>query len=448
MVLDRFNIGIIIQVLLIALVGILLTTVLAKDFMRMTSAGLLLLWIGQILFLIFYLNRIHRDVNRFMEGLRNQDTMQFFHSKRTGRYFRKLYDSFNEITRSFKLVRIEKEVENQFFRDTINQSASGIMASDANGNIILVNRAALDLLGMEHIANLDDLLTIHPGLAGIWSKDKAQDHQVKIVRTGKPVHLAIKTSGIKLQETKATIFSLLDITKEVDRSELEAWQKLIRVLNHEITNSVVPIHVLASSLNEMFEERKEQDPDEKMNNQLADRTILGLKTIVKRSKGLSDFIDTFRNFTSSEKPDFTSIRVSRLFDHVLSLMTGELEKHGVRTDTGTSPEDLEIQADEKLIEQTLINLIKNSIYAIKDTETPMIRLQGYKSENKVSIEVIDNGKGIPEEIRDQIFTPFYTTRKDGSGIGLSLARQVMQMHNGSIHVSTTDNGLTTFTLDF
>ena len=448
MVLDRFNIGIFIQILLIALVGMLLTTALSKDFMQMTTAGLLLIWTGQILFLNFYVNRIHRDVFRFMEALRNQDATQFFHYKRTGKYFRKLYALFNEITGNFRLVRIEKEMENQFFRETIRQSASGIMASDDQGNIILVNRTALDLLGMERIANLNDLITVHPGLAGILSNDKAKDHRVKIFTKGKMVHVAVKSSGIKLRETEANIYSFLDITREMDRSELEAWQKLIRVLNHEITNSVVPIHVLASSLYEMYEERQEQDRGEDTESQLMDRTILGLKTIVKRSKGLAEFIDTFRNFTSIEEPDIKSIRISELFDHVLSLMAGELEKNGVKTSTDISPVNLEIPADEKLIEQTLINLLKNSIQAKTEKDTPLIMLKGYKSDEKVYIEVTDNGKGIPAEIIDDVFTPFYTTRKDGSGIGLSLARQVMQMHNGSIRVSSEENRYTTFTLDF
>ncbi len=448
MVLDRFNISIFIQVMFIAIVGMLLTTAMTMDFMQMTAAGLLVLWIGQILFLNFFMSRIQRDVIRFMEALRNQDTTQFFHYKRTGKYFQNLYALFNEITGNFRLIRIEKEMENQFFRETIKQSASGIMAADDSGNILLINRTALDLLGMDRVSNLNDLLSHHPDLAGIFSHDKPKDHQVKIFPKGKMVHLAVKSSVIKLRDTKATIYSFLDITLEMDRRELEAWLKLIRVLNHEITNSVVPIQVLASSLYEMFEERQDKDPGKEMEGQLMDRTILGLKTIVKRSKGLSEFIDTFRNFTSIDEPDIKSIRVSELFDHVLSLMSGELEKHGVKTSTDISPANLEIPADEKLIEQTLINLMKNSIQAITETGTPLIMLKGYKSDEKVCIEVTDNGKGITAEIIDHVFTPFFTTRKDGSGIGLSLARQVMQMHNGSIRVSSEENGSTTFTLDF
>ena len=395
------------------------------------------------------MNRIHRDVRRFMDALRNQDTSQFFKTRKEGRYFRKLHASFNEIARDFRFVRIEKEVENQFFRETIRHSASGIMAVREDEEISLINSAALKILGMESLKNLSELRKIHPELAGMLSTGGKKDHcQVKILVDNKIGQLAVNATEMNLQGTPVRIFSLLDITREMDRSEVEAWQKLIRVLNHEITNSVSPIHILSTSLLDLYEMGGEQKPVGEIDKEVIDRTVLGLKTITKRSGGLADFLNTYKSFTKPGEPDFSNIKVSKMLDHILSLLEDETAQFKVEVTMDILPSELEILADEKLIEQTLINLVKNSIQAVEGIESPVIHIKAGKSGEQVAIEITDNGKGISEEILDNVFTPFFTTRKNGSGIGLSLARQVMQMHNGSINVNSKEGEYTTFTLSF
>lgn len=445
---NRFNILVFVQILLIALTGMLIAVSIRAEFLKMTTAGLILLWAGQVFFLNFYMNRIHRDVRKFMEGLRSQDTTQYFNEQKAGCYFTRLYASFNEITHNFRLVRIEREVENQFFREALKSSASGLMAVTENGDITLINDAALQILGMESMNTLSDLKEVHPGLAEKVASGDLRNRQVKITVDRKMHQLAVKSSEIRLEGKPVNIYSMLDITREMDRNELEAWQKLIRVLNHEITNSVVPLHLLSTSLLDLFYDGKKQVAPADIDEELIDRTVLGLSTMIKRSGGLSDFIATYKSFTDVGEPDCSTIQLAELLKHVASLLADELERAGVKLDLEVIPSDLQVLADEKLIEQTLINLVKNSIFALDQVKNPVIQCKAYGQGHTVSIEVSDNGRGIPEEIMDHIFTPFFTTRKNGSGIGLSLARQVMQMHNGSIRVSSEEGKDTAFTLRF
>ena len=448
MVLNRFNILVFVQILLIALVGMLISVSIRAEFLKMTTAGLILLWAGQIIYLNFYMNRIHRDVRKFMEGLRSQDTTQYFNEQKASRYFARLYASINEITRNFRLVRIEREVENQFFREALKSSASGLIAVAENGDIKLINDAALQILGIESLNKLSDLREIHPGFTERVASGALSNQQVKISVDRKVHQLALKASEIHLDGKPVLIYSMLDITREMDRNEVEAWQKLIRVLNHEITNSVVPLHLLSTSLFDLFHDGKKQVAPADINDEMIDRTVLGLSTMIKRSGGLSDFLATYKSFTDVGEPDCSTIQLTELLKHIASLMADELEQAGVKLELDVVSSDLQVLADEKLIEQTLINLLKNSIFALDQVKNPVIQCKAYAKGHRVSIEVSDNGRGIPDEIIEHIFTPFFTTRKNGSGIGLSLARQVMQMHNGTIRVSSEEGEYTTFTLTF
>ena len=406
MVLNRFNIIVFLQIILIALVGMLITISYGREFMLMTTAGLFLLWLGQIFFLNFYMNRIHRDVRKFMDALRSQDTTQLFNDRKKERYFGKLYASFNEITRNFRLVRIEKEVENQFFRETIKQSASGILAVTDDEQISLINGAALQIFGVDKLRSLSELKKIHPDFAALVASADIRDHQVTILVKRKMVQLAVKSTEMNLDGTAVRIYSLLDISREMARNEVEAWQKLIRVLNHEITNSVVPLHILSTSLFDLFQDGERQLSASEIDDEVVDRTVLGLRTIIKRSGGLTDFLDTYKSFTDIGEPSYSNIRISEMFDHIVSLLEKELANSGVEIIKDIHPPELNLMADEKLIEQTIINLIRNSMFALEKKDSPEICLKATQFDDQVSIEVSDKGSGISEEIIDSIFIPF------------------------------------------
>jgi signal transduction histidine kinase len=445
---NKFNGIVLLQILGIAGVGMLVILSLKQEFLHMTSAGLIFLWVAQILFLNYYLNRIHRDVYKFMEALKNQDTAQLFNRQNQGGYFKKLYASFNDITRNFRLVRIEKEVENQFYRETIQQSASGLIALTADGAITLINGAASKLLDLEEARTLADIRKAHPPLAAVLEEASPEDHHLQLLVRDRLIQVAVKAWEMHLQGSPVRIVSLLDISRELAQNELEAWQKLIRVLNHEITNSLTPIHILSTSLLDLVTDGRESIAPDQVQKEQVDRLVLGLKTLSKRSQGLVDFLNTYNSFTDTSEPVYSTFRLDDLFKRLASLLEPELRKSDVELHMEISPPDLEILADEKLLEQSLINLVQNAIFATREVQQARIQLRASCPDKHVRIEVSDNGKGIPEEIRDHIFTPFFTTRKEGSGIGLSLAMQVMQMHNGLIYADSVEGEITTFTLTF
>ena len=447
MVLNKFNLFVLLQIVGIAGVGMLLTISLGREYLHMTSAGLLLLWLGQILFLYFYLGRIHRDVYKFMEALKNQNTAQRFNRQNPGRYFEKLYAMFNEITGNFRLVRIEKEAENQFFRETIRQSASGILALKEDGSFTLANDAALRLLGMIELSRLPELAGTHPDLAALLGEEEPLDGQVKLLVGRKQVQVAVKAKEMNLQGSRVRIFSLLDISNEMAGSEVEAWQKLIRVLNHEITNSITPIHMLSTSLLDLFQQAGQQISPGKVDKQMIDRLVLGIKTLVKRSGGLADFLNTYKSFTQTGEPDYSRIRLEELFTRIHSLMADALEKSSIHLEMEVSPAGLELLADEKLIEQSLINLVKNAIYARREVDDASIRLRAFTHERQVHMEVWDNGKGIPEAIRDKLFQPNFTTKSGGMGMGLAISYNIIRSLGGRIWYETILDVGTTFFIE-
>jgi len=228
---------------------------------------------------------------------------------------------------------------------------------------------------------------------------------------------------------------------------MDAWQKLIRVLTHEIMNSVSPVTLLSRSLIERFEEDgKSKSPDELTDSEI-ENLLKGLKTINMRSRGLAKFVEEYRNLTQLSNPNYSIVEVNNLFDEIETLFREEMRLKKIKFEF-SSPYGLELSADKELLEQVIINLIRNSIQATKTVKSPEIKLTSMQDDNHILIKVTDNGIGIPEDQLESIFIPFFTTKKDGSGIGLSLSRQIMRLHNGTISVESTQNKGTAFTLQF
>lgn len=241
---------------------------------------------------------------------------------------------------------------------------------------------------------------------------------------------------------KYTLISLQNIHSELEEKEMEAWQKLIRVLTHEIMNSVTPISSLAGTVNKLL-----NDPG-KLDDEISDIKN-AVKTIQKRSEGLIHFVENYRNLTKIPKPNFETFRVSVLTDRIYNLMKNEFAGNNIKFNTSIVPDNLTLSADSELIEQVIINLLLNAKFAIKNQQNPEISIRSYTDAgSKVIIRVEDNGPGISKEIQDKIFIPFYTTKKDGSGIGLSLSRQIMRSHFGSITVVSKEGEGTAFILRF
>jgi two-component system, NtrC family, nitrogen regulation sensor histidine kinase NtrY len=272
-----------------------------------------------------------------------------------------------------------------------------------------------------------------------------------LIRKSNDISLAVHSTELKMRGTTIKLIALQNIQTELQQKELEAWQNLTRVLRHEIMNSITPIASLTGTLNSILQEDLKQGDNGNFHikKESVDDLSDGLFTIENRSKGLIRFVDAYRDYTTIPKPKFSIVSISQMFEHIMNLLKPEMEASNIMFSSNIQPENLEISADRELIEMVLINLIKNSKEALEGNNESIIELRArIDSDHRTIIEVKDNGPGIIPEAIERIFIPFYTTKKNGSGIGLALSRQIMQMHNGSLTVKSEPNIYTIFTLLF
>lgn len=445
---NRFNLSIIVQVILIAIIPLAIIYQFIIQKLLLSSIGLSMVWIFQIAYLIFYLQRINRDLTRFLFAFKHEDSTIAFNEKLNDSSFKALHHGFNNVLNSFERIKLEKEKDYIFFQNAIEHIGIGILSFNENGNILLSNQAFKNLFCLYMLRDIDQLMKIDAGLPEIIKgMNNGEQELIKVLIRNKLIHLSIRSTEFMLGNESVRIISFQDIKNEIEQSEMDAWQKLIRVLTHEIMNSVSPITLLSKSLINIFEEKTDNNKISDLSEDQVKKLLRGLNTINKRSKGLSKFVEDYRNLTQLSKPNIQALDINSLFLDIETLFREELNTKNILFELSVSNQ-ASLFADKDLIEQVIINLIKNSIHAIDSCESPKIVLAYTKIRKQSIIQVSDNGPGIPEEILDSIFIPFFTTRKDGSGIGLSLSRQIMRLHNGIISVESKEKESTTISLVF
>lgn len=395
-----------------------------------------------------FVSQTNRKLTRFLESVKYSDFISGFASdNKLGRSFKDLNVAFNEVLEAFRKARSEKEEQGQYLNTVVQQVRTGILSFDADGNVQLINHNARRFMGITSIKNIHELIQQNPRL--FHAINSAEPGKSELYKGSNELYLTIQSTELRIRGIDVKLVTLQNIQPELQKQELEAWQNLTRVLRHEIMNSITPISSLTSTLREILDhEMKKYDSHYELKEEGADDLREGLATIENRSKGLIKFIDAYREYTSLPKPVIQTVRLKDLIEKVAHLMRTELKRTQIEFSYECSSEYLTIQADVEMIEQVLINLLKNAIEALADTENAKLQLVGRYHENSVKIEVIDNGSGIIKEALEHIFVPFYTTKRSGSGIGLSLSRQIMQMHNGSITVESEPDVKTIFTLRF
>jgi two-component system, NtrC family, nitrogen regulation sensor histidine kinase NtrY len=395
-----------------------------------------------------FISQTNRKLTRFLESVRYSDFISGFAAdNRLGKSFKELNKAFNEVLEAFRKARSEKEEHWQYLNSVVQQVRTGILSFDTDGNVQLMNANAKRFMGISSIKNIRELININPKL--YHAINSAELGKSELYKGNNEIYLTIQSTELRIRGTDVKLVTLQNIQPELQKQELEAWQNLTRVLRHEIMNSITPISSLTSTLREILDhDMTKHDTHYRLKEEGAEDLREGLSTIENRSRGLIKFIDAYREYTSLPKPKLATVRLKDLIDHVAQLMRTELKKTSINFHYECSSEYLTIQADLEMIEQVLINLLKNAIEALAETPDPTLELIGKYDENSVKIEVIDNGSGIIKEALEHIFVPFYTTKRSGSGIGLSLSRQIMQMHNGSITVESEPDVRTVFTLRF
>lgn len=397
--------------------------------------------------LIHYVERTSRDLTRFLQAIRYEDFSQSFSGRGLGSAFDDLKEAFNEVLNAFRRTRAEKEENFQYLQTVVQHVGVGLVCYGSDGRIELMNTAAQRLLRRPHIHNVRELQTVSETLADtLLALGPGDRTLVKVQDEDELLQIIIHATEIRMRGESFILASVQDIQSELEEQEMEAWQKLIRVLIHEIMNSITPISSLASTVRGHFPESDRPSP---LDPQTAADVSAALKTIQSRSEGLQQFVDTYRQLTRIPRPDFRICPVAGLFDRVASLMNPECESAGIALHTRVEPETLEVTADPNLVEQALINLVRNAAEALAGRDHPRVDLNAsLDRRGRVLIRVQDNGPGILDEVQDRIFIPFFTTRQEGSGIGLSLCRQIMRQHRGAISVQSTPGEQTVFTLRF
>ena len=405
----------------------------------------------QVYALIHYVEKTNRDLTRFLQSIRHSDFSQTFTGGGLGASFDALNAAFSEVTDAFRRTRAEKEEQVRYLQTVVQHVGIGLISFGSDGEVALMNTAARRLLNAPQLKNITSLETFSKPLVDTLFRMKPGERAlVKIEDHNESLQLAIYATAFRLRDQKRTLVSIQNIRTELEEKEMEAWQNLIRVLTHEIMNSVTPIASLTATVKDLFTASfVGQEPDEKIPAERIEDIRGALGTIQKRSEGLLHFVEAYRNLTRIPRPRFRIFPVAELFERVRQLMQAQMADRAIRFRTSVDPESLELTADPELIEQVLINLLLNAIQATQGRTDIQIELTArMDGRGNLLIRVADNGPGIIEEALDKIYIPFFTTRRDGSGIGLSISRQIMRLHRGTIGVRSEPDVETVFTLKF
>jgi two-component system nitrogen regulation sensor histidine kinase NtrY len=392
--------------------------------------------------------KAHKELEQFVEAVHYRDFSRYFDEKHASADIQPLRKGFNEINSTFKVISKEKETQYQYLQKILELVDTGILSyEEQSGEVVWMNESLKKMLQLPYLKTVQSLVKRDATLCQSILKLKPGD---SVVATAHPERNTFKIllSATAFQ-TDGKIYKLIafqNVNEALDETESKAWQKLLSVLTHEIMNSVAPISSLAETLKNRL-----QSSVANLNNDsgAVDDLEIGIETIKRRSEGLLKFAETYRNLNKITTLNLKKVYVRDIFENLLQLMQPTLEQKNIEVETILKDTDLVIEADTDLLEQVLINLVVNAIEAVKDKAEPRIILTAFIANNRrIVIKVADNGSGMAEELLDKIFIPFFSTKKSGSGIGLSLCKQIMMLHKGNITVQSKEGEGTAFQLQF
>lgn len=392
--------------------------------------------------------KAHDELNQFVESVHYRDFSRYFDVKHGPLEIQSLRKGFNEINSTFKVISKEKETQYQYLQKILELVNTGILSyEEKEGTVVWMNESLKRMLQLPYLKNIQSLAR----------RDEVLFQDIFSLKLGESkiatAHLEKEAFKVLLSatafQTEGKIYKLIafqNVSEALDETESKAWQKLLSVLTHEIMNSIAPISSLAETLKHRLHES--------YNILAADSGTLGdlelgIDTIKKRSEGLLKFAQTYRNLNKITTPNLKKVYVRDIFENLYQLMQPTLVQKNIDLETVLKDTELVLEVDPNLIEQVLINLLVNAMEALKDRADPRIVLSAYvNTSKKTIIRIADNGGGIPEELLDKIFIPFFSTKKSGSGIGLSLCKQIMMLHKGNIQVQSVDSQGSAFLLQF
>lgn len=425
---------------------------LASYLLVSKNTNYLFLVVPIIIYQLIELYRYHfkgqKELEQFVESIRYRDFSRHFSVKKAPLELRSLRDGFNQITNTFKEISKEKETSFQYLQKILELVDTGILSFNLeNGEIIWMNESLKKMLNLPYLKHIHSLVNRDKELYEEVISLKPAESKIAMVHLeNRSFKILLSGTAFQTDGNKFMLIAFQNINEALDETESKAWKKLLSVMTHEIMNSVAPISSLADTLKNRLENSIEHLNNE--NGAVYDLEI-GIETIKRRSESLLKFAETYRNLNKVTEPNLKKVYVRDLFENLYQLMEPTLDKKNIEMDIVLKDPNLTVEVDPSLIEQVLINLIVNATEALKDKSDGRIVLSGsLSSKEKPLIKVADNGTGIDENILESIFIPFFSTKKTGSGIGLSLCKQIMMLHKGNIHVHSVAGEGTAFTLQF
>lgn len=444
---EKFKQRILLRVLLLFITLSTASYLLVKGW-YIYSGFVTLVIIYQLITIYRSLSMIEHEFNQFIESVRYRDFSRYFNVVQAPQEVRFLRKGFNELNSIFKSISREKETQYLYLQKVLEMVSTGILSYEAeSGEVTWMNESLKNMLALPYLKTIHgfsfrdeslykEIISLKPGESKIGTVN-SKKNSFKIL---------LSATAFQMNGKTFHFIAFQNINGALDETETKAWQQLLSVLTHEIMNSIAPISSLADTIKNRLAALSMDRSDH--DDPLRDIT-LGIDTIKRRSESLLRFAEIYRNLNKISKPVLKVLYVRNLFEDLYHLMQPKLAQKNIELEIILKDPDLVIEADSNLIEQVLINLLVNAIEALKDKTDPNIILSAYIGDNgKVIIKLADNGTGIPEVLFDKIFVPFFSTKKMGSGIGLTLCKQIMLLHHGSIHVQSRENEGTSFMLHF
>ena len=385
-------------------------------------------------------NQSNRQIAFFFEAIRNEDSSLKFPTSLRQKSLRHLYKSLNELNEQINEIKMHNEYLEKYYQTFIQHAATGLMAINSDNEVEIMNDKAFEYAGIPSYTPLHLISMRNPDLLEVMTSiEPGKTISYKRITADMQINLLVRAKEIRYEGTTSKLISLQDIRHELDEKELDSWQKLIRVLTHEIMNSIAPIVSLSGTLRRFFVSGDVPVQPDKIDEEIIENAIQGLDTIEERGNGLLNFVTSYRKLTRIPQPEFDDININDWLAQISLLLQEQLRTDNISLDLKIDPKIKTITGDEKLLTQVILNIFNNAIEALREhTDKRSIQISvALSKQNRPIIRIFNNGPAIPEEIAEKMFVPFFTTKEEGSGIGLSLSKQILRLHKGSIHHETT-----------
>ncbi|MEZ4969780.1 MAG: ATP-binding protein [Flavobacteriaceae bacterium] len=404
----------------------------------------------QTYYLIRYVNETNRKIAYFFDAIKNEDFTLRFPEKLSLKSLEELNHSLNMLNDMIQRIHLKNQTQERFYQEILKQADMGVLAVNSKGHILFANPRLEHMLNYTPLNHIKQLSQVDENLYHIFRELRPFERRMfQLTNEREKIDLAIKSSCFNMDGQELLLVVIQDIHQELDEKETESWTKLIRVLTHEIMNSITPITSISDSILKYHEPRDINMEDGSEYQKRMESTIKGLEVIKDQGANLMSFVQSYRSFLNIPVPDKKIVVAQNLLEKVKLLVGQDREFSNTSIELQVKTPELELFIDEKQITQVLINLCKNALQSLANRKNSFIKLiAGINQEGQKFIEVQDNGPGISPELMNEIFVPFFTTKNTGTGVGLSFSKQILRMHGGGLKVISTPDKETSFLLIF